>query len=94
MNDRIKFLLEKAKLKLTDEEYSKFLVDYENFKNDLKILDNFDLLWVDELRQPFETNKNFLRKDIPEKVDNKIILENASKTKDNYVFLEEVKEDV
>ncbi len=88
MEDRIIFLLEKAKFELDKKEFTKFAEDYKNFKEDLKLFDSFDLTNIEELRQPFEKNENFLRDDKIEEADECGILENASKTKDGYIFLE------
>ncbi len=85
----IDFLLKKSKFKLTEEEISKFEQDLDVFIEQLKSLDNIDLTNVRSTTTPFNKNENILRED-DDIVVNKpeIVLENASKTKDGYIFLE------
>lgn len=87
MEDRLEFLLKKAKFKLTEEEKEKYINDWKEFQELLKSLDNFDLSDIEPLRQPFENEENLLRDD--SKVFNRAegILENASSIKDGYIFL-------
>lgn len=88
MNERLEHLLKRAKFNLTDEEKLLYKNDLEKFKKQLLILDGFDLSEVKPLRQPFEKVEDFLREDIAEEKESNKILENASKTKDGYIFLE------
>lgn len=90
--NKIEFLLEKAKFNLTNEEKVKFEKDLIDFKDAISIFDNFDLEDVEAIRKPFVKSENFLREDIPEtdlesEENYKIIMKNASNTKDGYILL-------
>lgn len=93
MKDRLKFLLEKAKLELTENEIERYINDWKIFQEDLKLLDNFDLSNIEPLRQPFENEENALRDDSKVKNISEGILENASDKKDGYIFLKSKSED-
>ncbi len=85
----IDFLLKKSKFELTEEEKDRFEKDLELFIEQLKIMDEFDLENVKPMVTPFNKSENTLRQDsIVEVNDNKTILENASKEKEGYIFLE------
>ncbi len=92
MKDRLEFLLKKAKLSLTEDETNKFIEDWKIFQEQLKVLDNFDLSNIEPMRQPFENEENLLRDDSEVFNREEGILENASETKDGYIFLKK-KED-
>ncbi len=85
----IDFLLEKSKFRLTEEEKSRFEQDLDTFIEQLKFLEEFNLEGVEPQVTPFEKNETILRPDVEVDKNNKeIILHNASKTKDGYIFLE------
>ncbi|BDU67634.1 MAG: hypothetical protein TYPL_2870 [Candidatus Tyloplasma litorale] len=90
-NDWIDFLLKKAKFNLTDEEKIKFSKDLEIFQEELKFLDSFDLEKIEPLRVPFENQESSLREDENIKNNSKKILENASSSKEGFIFLEKYK---
>ncbi len=83
----IEFLLKKSKFQLTEEEISKFEKDLDIFTEQLKELDKFNLDDVRPISVPFDEIRNVLRDDSevinkPEK-----IIDNASNSKDGYIFL-------
>ncbi len=85
----IEFLLGKSKFKLTEEEKTKFEKDLDVFVEQLKYLDEFNLEGVHPQVAPFQKKENILRDDetySSNKSD--IILDNASKVKNGYIFLE------
>ncbi len=99
LNERIKFLSSKARFNLTTEEKEKFKTDFLEFKKMIKILDNFDLEKIEPMRELFELDRCILREDVfndiyQSKDYYKFLLKNASKTRDNYIFLEKEKDDV
>gem|GEM_PF-2062186 len=63
IDERIKFLMSKAKFELSEEELSKFKKDLNIFIEDAKILDNFNLENIEPIRQPFDKSENLLRED-------------------------------
>ncbi len=83
----IDFLIQKGKLRLTEEERARFENDFDVFAMQLKELDKIDLTDVRPVSTPFVEYENVLRDD--ELVINKTekILENASNTKDGYILL-------
>ena len=93
LEERIKFLMEKAKFKLSDEELIKFTKDLKNFNQALKVLDSFDLDNIEETRQPFDKVENYLRDDNIVDNNNWNFIKNASNSKDGYIFLENIKEE-
>lgn len=87
MKDRLIYLLNKANLKMSEEEIERYLKDWQEFQEDLKLFDNFDLKGIEPLRQPFENEENLLRDDSIVENNSEAILENASDSKDGYIFL-------
>lgn len=59
----IKHLEEVTKIKLTEEEKAKFLIDLEKFHNSLKSFDVFDLTNVKPSFRPYPVESSFLRSD-------------------------------
>lgn len=91
--NRINLLLEKSHLKFSSEEIIKFEKDFLLFKEDLKILDRYDIKNTKPLRQPFEKNSEILREDNIFENNSSNIVDNASDSKDGYIFLSNKKED-
>lgn len=85
----IDFLLKKSKFNLTEEEKIQFDKDLDIFIEQLKSLDDFELDSVRPQTAPFEKKETMLRPDV-EVIKNRreIVLENASKVKDGYIFLD------
>ncbi len=89
LRNRINFLMEKAHLKLSPEEIKQFEKDLVQFKDDLKILDEYSVENIEPLRQPFEKSASILRDDNLVENNSSKIMENSSNSINGYVLLTE-----
>ena len=91
IRDEINSLLKNARFDLTEEELERFEVDYKEYLDMIKVFKEFDLEEVEMARTPFPNlvdDKRLRDDDII--INNDIrVLEQASKTKDGYIVLEE-----
>jgi aspartyl/glutamyl-tRNA(Asn/Gln) amidotransferase C subunit len=91
----IDVLLKNARFDLTEKERELFKKDFETYLDMIKVFEDFDLVNVKEARAPFE----YLESDDTLRDDNIIfnnavrVLEQASKTEDGYIVLEEDKDE-
>ena len=93
IKDEIKLLLKNARFDLTEEEFTRFEKDYQEYLDMIKVFNDFDLEDVEEARAPFFylEEDSTLRDDDVILNNNWRVLEQASKTKDGYIVLEEDK---
>ena len=87
IEERIEFLMSKAKFELSKEDLSKFTKDLNIFVENVKVLDTFDLENVKPIRQPFEKSENLLRDDEVVNNNHWNFIENAPSSKDGYILL-------
>jgi aspartyl/glutamyl-tRNA(Asn/Gln) amidotransferase C subunit len=89
----INILLKNARFDLTEEEKELFKKDFEVYLDMIKVFKEFDLSNVKEARAPFEylESDDTLRDDSVVFNNSIRVLEQASKTEDGYIVLEEDK---
>ena len=92
-NKDIELLLKNARFNLSEDEMKRFRKDFDEYLDMIKVFDDFDLENVKGARGPFQ----YLEDDSTLRDDNIIfnndvrVLEQASKTEDGYIVLEEGK---
>ena len=87
IDEKINFLLNKAKFQLSKEELTKFKKDLKIFIEDIKVLDDFDLTNVESARKPFEKSENLLRDDKLIKNNNLNFIKNTGSYHEGYILL-------
>jgi aspartyl/glutamyl-tRNA(Asn/Gln) amidotransferase C subunit len=91
--ESIKKLLKNARFDLSESELERFEKDYQEYLDMIKVFNDFDLDNVEKARGPFKyvQSDKVLRDDNIINNNDVRVLEQASKTEDGYIVLEEVK---